>query len=181
MQEETARIIMKLKITSLLAAALSITPLISSAQEKAPAAPAAEAKAWVPSTPLEKKAQDVANTMKKIPGIISLIKDQPTMDTAKKSMTALNKEVDAHVAEIKKLPVPDTATRNTLSERMEQETASLGPAMQQAMMGMAALPPELAPQIQAMMMEFAGNMQKHEGDMNKYFESDKERAAKKGQ
>lgn len=170
---------MKLKITSLLVAALSFSPMISSAQEKAPAA-ASEAKAWVPSTPLEKKALGLSKTMKKIPGIVSSIKDQATMDAAKKSMAALNKEVDAHVVEVKKLPVPDAATRNSLSDRMEKETASLGPEMQKAMMGLAALPPDLAPQVQAMMMEFAGNMQKHEVDMNKYFESDKERSDKKG-
>jgi len=170
---------MKLKITSLLVAAFSFTPMISTAQEKAPAT--TEKKVWVPSTPLEKKARDVANTMKKIPGIISSIKDQTTMDAAKKAMTALNKKVDTHVAEVKKLPVPDAATRNALSERMEKETASLGPEMQKAMMGMAALPPEIAPQVQALMMEFAGNMQKHEADMNKYFESDKDRSKKGGE
>lgn len=162
---------MKLQITSLLVAALSLSPMISSSQEKAPAAPVKE-KAWVPSTPLEKKARDVANTIKKLPGIIGSIKDQATIDAAKKSMTALNKDVDAHVAEIKKLPVPDNATRSALSDRMDKEMATLGPQMQQAMMGMATLPPELAPQIQTMMAEFGKNMDKHEADMNKYFEPD---------
>lgn len=167
---------MKLKITSLLVAALPFSPMILSAQETAPAAPSAEA--WIPSTPLEKKAVGLSKTMKKIPGIVSSIKDQATMDLAKKSMTALNMEVDAHVAEIKKLPVPDAAIRKSLSSRMEKEMAALGPQMQQAMMGMVSLSPELAPQIQAMMMEFAGNMEKHETDMNKYFESDEGRAEK---
>lgn len=166
---------MKLKITSLLVAALPFSPMILSAQETAPAAPPAEAEAWIPSTPLEKKAVGLSKTMKKIPGIVSSIKDQATLDAAKKSMTALNMEVDAHVAEIKKLPVPDTAIRKSLSSRMEKEMAALGPQMQQAMMGMVSLSPELAPQIQAMMMEFAGNMEKHETDMNKYFESDEDR------
>ena len=169
---------MKLKITSLLVAALSFAPIISSAQEKPPTVPA-EAKAWVPSTPLEKKAWGVAKTMKKLPGIISAIKDQATMDVAKKSMTALNKEVDAHVAEIKKLPVPDDATRSNLSDRMEKEMAALGPQMQQAMMGMATLPPELGPQLQTMMIEFGKNMDKHEADMNKYFEPDEKSSKKK--
>lgn len=173
-----APITMKLKITSLLVAALPFSPMILSAQETAPAAPPAEAEAWIPSTPLEKKAVGLSKTMKKIPGIVSSIKDQATMDLAKKSMTALNMEVDAHVAEIKKLPVPDAAIRKSLSSRMEKEMAALGPQMQQAMMGMVSLPPELAPQIQAMMMEFAGNMEKHETDMNKYFESDEGRAEK---
>ena len=171
---------MKLKITSLLVAALSLSPMISSAQETAPAAPSAVAEAWIPSTPLEKKAAGLSKTMKKIPGIVSSIKDQATMDAAKKSMTALNMEVDTHVAEIKKLPVPDAAIRKSLSSRMEKEMAALGPQMQQAMMGMVALSPELAPQIQAMMMEFAGNMEKHETDMNKYFESDEDRAKESG-
>ena len=171
---------MKLKITSLLVVALSFSPMISSGQETAPAAPPAQAEAWIPSTPLEKRAVGLSKTMKKIPGIVSSIKDQATMDVAKKSMTALNIEVDAHIAEIKKLPIPDAAIRKSLSSRMEKEMAALGPQMQQAMMGMAALPLELAPQVQAMMIEFAGKMEKHETDMNKYFESDEDRAKKNG-
>lgn len=165
---------MKLKLTGLFVAALSFAPLASIGQEKKSEEPAAEAKAWVPSTPLEKQAKGIADLMKTLPGIISSIKDQATMDKAKTSMTALVKKLDAHVVEIKKLPVPDNATKKALSDQMEKETASLGDEMQKATIGMASLPPELGPQVQAMMMEFGNSMQKHQPDMTKYFEPDEE-------
>jgi|GEM_PF-2943225 len=156
---------MKYIILALCAGQLGLSQAQETAVKEAPAKemkkeakPTFEAK-----TPLEKRALAVMNIVTKFPAILGGIKDEASADVAKAKLDEIVAKITAEAEEIKKLPVPDSATRKILSEKMKPMQDSMEKEMQ-----------AVAPKVQGIMMDFGPKMQGIGQVMEKYFSPDPE-------
>jgi len=171
--------------TKYIALALCVGQLgMAAAQEtavkEAPAPAKEAAKLEVPTfkaeTPLEKRALKVMDLMTTFPDIFEAIKDEASLGAAKGKIDTLIKNLETEAEAIKKLPVPDNAARKGLEEKMKPLQTYMEKRMQKSMMGMMALPPELGPKVQEVMMSVGPKMMAIGETMEKYFVPDKEAA-----
>lgn len=172
-----------MKIKSTIFAVCACTIAILPAQNAAPAKPQAEKAEKVEEpkaeTPVEKKAFEIFDTVfGALPGIMGGIKDDDTLAAAGKKLDAMFVTLEKQKAELEKLPVPDNDARKKLSDKLELKQKSMSKKMQAVMMGMQQLPPETAMKIGPMMEGFSKKMEEMEPTMNKYFQTDEEKAEK---
>jgi hypothetical protein len=170
---------MKLTILALTACTLAILPAQTAAPEKpateeAPAQPKAE-------TPLEKQAFKIFDIVGTLPDILGEIKDEASLVAAEAKLDKMYEQIKAEEIELLKLPAPDNDARKKLSAKMDIKEKAMNAKMQPVMMGLQTLAPEVGAKLGPLMQKFGTRMNEVEPTMNKYFQTDEEQAAKKGQ
>lgn len=169
---------MKLKYILLALTACTMTSL--SAQTAAPAKEKAteeivpEPKA---ETPVEKVAFKMFDAMNAIPEILGGITDEKSVETADAKIDALVVKIKEFEKDLLKLEVPDNDARKALNAKMEIKMASMQEKMIPVIMQMGALPPEVAMKLGPMMQK----LQVESPEADKYFKTDEELKAQKGE
>ncbi len=173
---------MKIKFTilALCACSIAILPAQTAAPEKSAAdTPAAEEPKA--ETPVEKQAFKIFGILEGLPTIMGSIKDDASLAAAETKLDDIFKKLKVEETALLKLDIPDNEARKKISAKMEIKQKALGEKMMQSMMGFQQLPPSTMQGFGVLMEGFSSKMQKSSGAMDKYFTSDEEQAAKKGE
>jgi hypothetical protein len=125
------------------------------------------------SLTLEGAAEKMASLMTQNMDAIMTIKDDDSLKAAEAKIESIGNQLVANAEALKKLPKPDAATRQALSDKMkkgmEAQMETKMKAMQEHMMKLSQEKPELMAKIATLQTKFSEKMMSLSKDMNEYF------------
>lgn len=169
---------MKLKYILLALTACTATSLsaqtVAPAKEKMATEKAAEP---VAETAVEKQAFKMFDLMLTLPDILGGITDEKSADAADAKIDDLVAKIKELEKGLLKLEVPDNDARKALKAKMEIKMAPIQEKMMPIIMQMGALEPEVAAKLGPMMQK----LQVDSPEVDKYFKTDEDLKAEKGE